>query len=233
VSGPKARSRRFSAVKGLEKAFDGFFLGQEANNLAAFDLKWGLKPICGLDEAGRGPLAGPLVAAAVIVDLELDWAGVDDSKKLSPERREELYELIVTRAQAVASAVKSPQEVDRLNPLGASLAAMAEAFAALSLTPALALVDGNQKPALPCPAVATPHGDALSLSIAAASIVAKVTRDRLMLLEHAKYPQYGFDRHKGYGTREHLAALAEFGPCPIHRLTYRGVRPPSSTGGLF
>jgi ribonuclease HII len=136
----------------------------------------------------------------------------------------------MANALAVGVAVKSAQDVDRLNPLRASLEAMAEAFAALGLAPALALVDGDQKPALPCPTVATPHGDALSLSIAAASVVAKVTRDRLMLEEHLLRPQYGFDRHKGYGTKEHFRALAEHGPCPIHRLTYKGVAPKGESG---
>jgi ribonuclease HII len=172
-----------------------------------------------------------LVAAAVILDLDLDWPGLNDSKKLSPSQREKAAELILSQAQAVATAVVSAQDVDRLNPLRASLMAMAEAYAGLTTIPALALVDGPHRPKLTCPTSPTPHGDALSLSIAAASIVAKVTRDRLMMEEHLKYPQYGFDRHKGYGTEEHMAALAKHGPCPIHRLSYRGVKPEG--GSLF
>jgi ribonuclease HII len=168
----------------------------------------------------------------VILDPALNWPGVDDSKKLTPAKRERAFELILAKAISVAVAVKSPADVDRLNPLEASLLAMAEAFGSLGVRPAMALVDGPVAPELPCLTVATPHGDRLSLSIAAASVVAKVTRDRMMMEEHAKYPQYGFDRHKGYGTRQHLSALRAFGPSPIHRFTYRGVLP-SAERSLF
>ncbi|MDR1394901.1 MAG: ribonuclease HII [Deltaproteobacteria bacterium] len=214
---------------------DGFFRSARIFELFSFDEKWGRRPLCGLDEAGRGPLAGPLTAAAVILDPETDlrfFEGLDDSKKMTPLLREKLYEIILDKALEVSLSIQSPQIVDRLNPLRASLAAMAEAAGRLKLKPALALADGLQTPSLECPAQAVVKGDGLSLSIAAASVAAKVTRDRLMEAEHLKYPQYGFDRHKGYGTREHLEALLRYGPCPIHRLTYRGVRP-ESQGRLF
>ncbi|MDR2366557.1 MAG: ribonuclease HII [Deltaproteobacteria bacterium] len=202
------------------EAEDGFF-----SPLFLFDRARGQRPLAGLDEAGRGPLAGPLVAAAVILPEDFDCAGIDDSKKLSPAGREEAYALIVERALHWAFEVISPGDVDRLNPLAASMLAMAASLAKLPVRPRLALVDGNRCPELGCPCQAVVKGDSRSLSIAAASIVAKVTRDRLMAEEHDRYPEYGFARHKGYGTKEHLRAIAEFGPSPIHRLSYRGVLP--------
>ncbi|MDR1050112.1 MAG: ribonuclease HII [Deltaproteobacteria bacterium] len=211
------------------EAGDGFF-----SPLFLFDRGFNLRPLAGLDEAGRGPLAGPLVAAAVVLPAGFDSPLVDDSKKLRPEAREKLYELVVSQALCWARAEISPAEVDRLNPLQASMTAMARSLAQLPVTVALALVDGNQAPPLPVPLRTVVGGDGLSLSIAAASIVAKVTRDRLMDEADKIYPQYGFARHKGYGTREHLEALKKHGPSPIHRLTYRGVLPaPPSGGRLF
>lgn len=179
--------------------------------------------LAGTDEAGRGPLAGPVVAAAVILDPEADYPGVGDSKKLSPAARDRAFEIISARALAWAWAAVEAPEVDRLNPLAAALAAMGRAVAGLAIRPALVLVDGNQRPALEEPAVTVVKGDLRSLSIGAASIVAKVSRDRLMLEWHRRFPQYGFDRHKGYGTAAHLAALRRHGPCPCHRLSFRGV----------
>ena len=182
-------------------------------------------PLAGTDEAGRGPLAGPVVAAAVILDQGRAYPGLGDSKKLSAEARDRAFELIQERAVAVAWSALEAEEVDRLNPLRAALLAMSRAVAQLNPRPDLVLVDGNQRPDLPMRLMTVVKGDSRSLSIGAASIVAKVVRDRLMLDWHGRYPQYGFDRHKGYGTAEHLKALREHGPCPIHRLTFRGVRP--------
>ncbi|MDR2934381.1 MAG: ribonuclease HII [Candidatus Adiutrix sp.] len=194
---------------------------------AAFDeyFRAGAAPLAGTDEAGRGPLAGPVVAAAVILDPAADYPGVGDSKKLSPPAREKAFDIIRERALAWAWAELPAAEVDRLNPLQAALAAMARAVEDLNPRPALVLADGNCAPATAMPARAVVRGDGLSLSIGAASIVAKVIRDRLMLEWHALYPHYGFDRHKGYGTAEHLAALRRHGPSPCHRLTFKGVKP--------
>lgn len=182
-------------------------------------------PLAGTDEAGRGPLAGPVVAAAVILDPMTEYPGLDDSKKLTPAARDAAYDLIVRHAVAWAWAAVEAPEVDRLNPLGAALLAMRRAVGQLTPAPALVLVDGNQRPDLPIPVHTLVKGDSRSLTIAAASIVAKVTRDRMMLDYHCQYPQYGFDRHMGYGTKVHLEALRRHGPCPIHRLSFRGVRP--------
>lgn len=202
---------------------------------AAFDADFGpdCRPLAGTDEAGRGPLAGPVVAAAVILDPERDYPGVADSKKLSPEAREKAFEIITDRALAWAWAALEAEEVDRLNPLGAAMRAMGQALAGLGIAPALVLVDGNSQPETNLPTRLIVKGDARSRSIGAASIVAKVLRDRMMLQWHQDYPQYGFDRHKGYGTAEHLAAIGRHGPCPCHRLTFRGVRPePPGLPGL-
>jgi len=215
-----------------EKVEDGFFF-KNFGRLAEFDASFMTYPLVGIDEAGRGPLAGPLVAAAVILDPRENYPGVDDSKRLKEEEREKAFDIIADKALAFSYAVKSPAEVDKFNPLVASLMAMNEAFGNLSLKANLALVDGNKLPILNCRSVAVEHGDALSLSIAAASIVAKVVRDRLMLEQHKLYPSYGFDQHKGYGTKKHLEALSRLGPSPIHRLTYRGVLPPTESERLF
>lgn len=191
--------------------------------------------VAGTDEAGRGPLAGPVVAAAVILDPKAEYPGLGDSKKLSPAARNKAFDLICSKALAWAwSAVEAP-EVDRLNPLASSMLAMEQAVAQLIPQPSLTLVDGNSKPKLTQEAVTVVKGDARSLSIGAASIVAKVIRDRLMLAWHQAYPQYHFDRHKGYGTAVHLAALRLHGPCPCHRLSYRGVLdgPPRQAGFKF
>jgi len=180
--------------------------------------------VCGLDEAGRGPLAGPVVAAAVILDPARPIAGLDDSKKLSARKREALAATIKAEALAWAVAWATVEEIDSLNILQASLLAMRRAVARLGIAPSEALVDGNVCPLLPCPVQAVVKGDSSIAPIAAASILAKVSRDQELLRLHEIYPQYGFDRHMGYPTAVHLRALAEHGACPIHRRSYAPVR---------
>jgi ribonuclease HII len=182
--------------------------------------------IAGIDEAGRGPWAGPVVAAAVILDgaclsSELR-AGLDDSKKLSPGRRRELFAALPEYAQ-IGIGRAEVAEIDRFNILRATLLAMSRALAALPVRPDLALIDGNRLPDLPCPARAIVRGDGLSLSIAAASIVAKVSRDAEMAALARAHPGYGWERNAGYGTAEHRAALARLGPSPAHRRSFRPV----------
>jgi len=180
--------------------------------------------VAGIDEAGRGPLAGPVVAAAVILDPAcLDGlAGLDDSKALSKSRREELYARLPRRARIGVGAA-SVAEIDRRNILGATLLAMARALAALGAVPDLALVDGNRAPALPCPVETVVGGDAACLSIAAASVVAKVTRDRIMTRLAGAYPGYGWERNAGYGTAQHRAALTRHGITPHHRRSFSPI----------
>jgi ribonuclease HII len=180
--------------------------------------------VAGVDEAGRGPLAGPVVAAAVILDDLQPIVGLDDSKKLSPKRREALYEQIRGRALACCIAQASVEEIDRLNILHATMLAMKRAVEGLRLKPARVLVDGNRVPVLRIPAEAIVGGDAKVQAISAASILAKVYRDRLCLQLHEAWPHYAFDVHKGYPTALHLAALAQHGPCPEHRRSYAPVR---------
>ena len=181
----------------------------------------GFSLICGVDEAGRGPLAGPVCAAAVILPPDLELEGLNDSKKLSEKRREALYPLICEQALAYGIAFASEQEIDELNILQATFLAMRRAVGQLGKKPDLALVDGNREPDFgDIPVRTIIKGDSRSANIAAASILAKVTRDRFMLEQDAVYPQYGFAVHKGYGTQKHYAALREFGPCPIHRRSF-------------
>lgn len=181
----------------------------------------GFSLICGVDEAGRGPLAGPVCAAAVILPPDLELEGLNDSKKLSEKRREALYPLICEQALAYGIAFASEQEIDELNILQATFLAMRRAVGQLGRKPDLALVDGNREPDFgDIPVRTIIKGDSRSANIAAASILAKVTRDRFMLEQDAVYPQYGFAVHKGYGTQKHYAALREFGPCPIHRRSF-------------
>jgi ribonuclease HII len=179
--------------------------------------------IAGVDEAGRGPLAGPVVAAAVILHRDVFIPGIDDSKKLSESRRESLYEDIRQMAAGFGVGIVPRETIDRVNILRASLEAMKLAVLRLPVEPDFLLVDGLHLPDLGLPMKALPHGDSLSLSIAAASIVAKVTRDRIMRKLDRMYPQYGFVRNKGYPTAEHLAALDRFGPCRIHRRSFGPV----------
>jgi len=181
-------------------------------------------PVAGVDEAGRGPLAGPVVVAAVILDPAKPIDNLDDSKKLSEQRREALFPRIMKNALAYAVVEVHAAEIDRINILQATMLGMKRAVERLSPAPALALVDGNRAPQLDCEVRTIIHGDSLEPAISAASILAKVTRDRLMTAMHLQYPQYGFDRHKGYPTREHLSRLAEHGPCVLHRRSFAPVR---------
>jgi len=180
--------------------------------------------IAGVDEAGRGPLAGPVVAAAVMLPAGFTHALIDDSKRLSARRREELVPVITGAAIGWAIAESSEVEIDAINILQATLRAMERAVAALPATPDWVLADGTVMPCVLVPGEAVTGGDGRVACIAAASILAKVHRDRLMTAHHERWPVYGFDRNKGYGTAAHLAALAKHGPCPIHRRTFRGVR---------
>lgn len=183
----------------------------------------GYRRIAGVDEAGRGPLAGPVVAAAVILPVRCRLIGVDDSKQLSASERDRLYAAIMDRAVCVGVGSSTAEEIDRINILEATKLAMRRALAELSPAPDYVLIDAVSLTGLAMPVRPIIKGDALSLSIAAASIVAKVTRDRLMAQLHKAYPQYNFLSHKGYGTEEHLVRLAEYGPSPIHRRTFAPV----------
>lgn len=178
------------------------------------------KLICGIDEAGRGPLAGNVYAAAVILDPKYPIAGLTDSKKLSASKRDILYAEIINKALAYAVAYANVEEIDRLNILQATLLAMQRAFMALKIKPDLALVDGNKSPKLDVPTQTIIKGDALVTQISAASILAKVSRDREMLELDKLYPEYGFAKHKGYGTAVHLAAIKEYGILKIHRRSF-------------
>jgi ribonuclease HII len=183
----------------------------------------GARRVAGVDEAGRGPLAGPVVAAAVIFPDGFAHPDIDDSKRLTAARREQLVPVITGTAVAWAVAEASPAEIDAWNILGATLRAMERALAALAVAPDYLLVDGPQLPVALIPAEGVVGGDGRVGCIAAASILAKVHRDRLMGEHDARWPAYGFAAHKGYATPEHLAALERFGPCPIHRATFKGV----------
>ncbi|RKY05698.1 ribonuclease HII [Candidatus Poribacteria bacterium] len=180
----------------------------------------GYELIAGVDEAGRGPLAGPVVAAAVLFPPDVFIPGVCDSKRLSPERREELFEEIQGKAISIGIGIVDSHEIDRINILNASLKAMRMAVECLHPRPQIVLVDGPYTPQIDVECLPICKGDRTCFSIAAASIVAKVIRDRMMIDFHRLYPQYGFDRHKGYPTPQHYRALAEFGPCPIHRRSF-------------
>ncbi len=176
--------------------------------------------ICGIDEAGRGPLAGPVVAAAVILPKDCEILGLNDSKQLSARKRDQLYDEIRDKAIAVGVGSSGPHRIDEINVLNADYEAMCEAIGTLRVMPQILLNDAVKIPQVLIPQIPIVHGDAQSMSIAAASVIAKVTRDRLMLEYDAVYPEYGFAKHKGYGTAEHYAALRKYGPCPIHRKTF-------------
>lgn len=180
-------------------------------------------PVAGVDEVGRGPLAGPVYAAAVILDPARLPAGLDDSKKMSETRRDKAFDAIMTSALAVGIGVASVEEIDRINILAATMLAMRRAVDRLSVAPVHALIDGNKVPALPCPADAIVKGDSKVLSIAAASIIAKVTRDRVMSELDLAFPGYGWARNKGYGTADHMEALARLGPSVHHRTSFAPI----------
>lgn len=180
----------------------------------------GVKLICGVDEAGRGPLAGPVCAAAVILPANAEIPGLNDSKKLSDKKRRELYPIIKEQAIAYGIAFADHNEIDDINILQATYLAMERAIHQLSVKPDLALIDGNRAKDFGIPAETVVHGDSLSASIAAASVLAKVTRDDYMLKMAEQYPGYDFEIHKGYGTKAHYAALGEKGPSPIHRKSF-------------
>ena len=180
----------------------------------------GYKIICGVDEAGRGPLAGPVYAAAVILEKGQTIEGVNDSKKLSEKKRELLFDKIINECKDYSIGTASEKEIDELNILQATFLAMKRAVDGLSVKPDCALVDGNQIPNLDCDVTTVVKGDAKSESIAAASILAKVSRDRYMLEMAEKYPQYGFEKHKGYGTKLHYEMIEKYGICDIHRKTF-------------
>lgn len=201
----------------------------------AFEIEHGAphRRVCGIDEAGRGPLAGPVVAAAVVIDRESCPEGLDDSKKLGFDRREELFAQLSTCAD-IGIGIASVEEIDRLNILWASMLAMSRAVEALTTAPQFALIDGNRVPRLACPGRAIVGGDGLALSIAAASIAAKVTRDRMMADLALAHPGYGWETNRGYGTRAHLIALSRLGATVHHRRSFAPVRnilsPEESTG---
>ena len=185
---------------------------------------WGIGKLpAGIDEAGRGPLAGPVVAAAVILPKECEIPGLNDSKKLSHQKREILFEQIKTVAVSIGVGIVEPKEIDRINILRAALLAMEIAVKNLNPQPDSLLIDGNTRTSLLIPQETIVKGDSICYSIAAASIIAKVTRDSIMNDYHKIYPQYNFKKHKGYPTKDHLEALRKFGPSPIHRKTFSGV----------
>ncbi len=180
----------------------------------------GFRVVCGVDEAGRGPLAGPVCAAAVILPGYLQIPGLTDSKKLTDKKRRELFPLIKEQAIAYGIGFASEKEIDEINILQATYLAMERALTQLTIKPELALIDGNRTKDFGLPVKTVVKGDSLSASIAAASILAKVTRDDLLLEMDKAYPEYGFAIHKGYGTKAHYEALRQYGPCPIHRMTF-------------
>ena len=180
----------------------------------------GLRLICGVDEAGRGPLAGPVCAAAVILPEHLQIPGLNDSKKLTDKKRRELFPVIQEQAIAYGIGLASEQEIDEINILQATFLAMRRALEQLTVRPEIALIDGNRETDFGLPVKTVVKGDSLSANIAAASILAKVTRDNIMVELAQQYPEYGFEIHKGYGTKDHYEALRTYGPCPIHRKTF-------------
>ncbi len=180
----------------------------------------GVSLLCGVDEAGRGPLAGPVCAAAVILPRDIDILGLNDSKKLSEKRRESLYDIIIRESLSYGIAFSTVEEIEQLNILQATFLAMNRAISQLSIKPELALIDGNRNAGIEMPSQCVVKGDSKCADIAAASILAKVTRDRYMYELAQKYPQYHFEKHKGYGTKLHYEAIREYGPSPVHRMSF-------------
>jgi ribonuclease HII len=199
-------------------------MGQDLWSFEKKAFQKGFSKIAGIDEAGRGPLAGPVVSAAVILPVSFRVPGVTDSKKLTPKKRYYLYEKIYDKAVSIGIGIIDSIEIDRINILQAALTAMAAAVENLAPQPDCLLIDGTFPLSSPLPQEAIPKGDALSISIAAASIIAKVTRDSLMERYHQDYPQFGFSKHKGYPTPAHKQAIRQFGCCPIHRKSFKGVK---------
>lgn len=200
---------------------------EEKTDLRIFEeraFRQGYKLVAGIDEAGRGALAGPVVAAAVIFPRRIEIPGVDDSKKLAPSKREALFDTIIEKSLAIGIGIEDNHVIDEINILQATLLSMKKAVLGLSIKPDYLLVDGNYAIPVNIPQKYIIKGDSSSISVAAASIIAKVTRDRLMVEYDEKFPGYGFAGHKGYGCASHLAVIAELSPCAIHRKTFRGVR---------
>jgi len=211
-------------VKANLTSIDCDSMGQDLWVFEKKSIDNGFSRIAGIDEAGRGPLAGPVVSAAVILPNYLHIPGISDSKKLTPKKRAYLYDKIYDRAVSIGIGIVDPPEIDRINILQAALLSMAMASENLAPQPDCLLIDGIFRISSTLPQEPIPKGDARSISIAAASIIAKVTRDRLMERYHQDYPQFGFSKHKGYPTKAHKAAIREFGCCPIHRQTFKGVK---------
>ena len=182
----------------------------------------GYEILCGVDEAGRGPLAGPVYAAACVLPFGCEIEELDDSKKLTEKKRDAVYDRIVAAALDWSVAFATVEEIEEFNILNATMLAMRRAIEGLKTRPDMALIDGTVARNIPCPARTIAGGDGKSASIAAASVLAKVTRDRYMIELDAQYPQYGFAKHKGYGTKQHNEAIIRFGPCPVHRLSFLG-----------
>ncbi|MCH5296494.1 MAG: ribonuclease HII [Ruminococcus sp.] len=197
----------------MENDFNWLKFEQDATNLS-------YKAICGVDEAGRGPLAGPVCAAAVILPPDTIIDGVNDSKKLTEKKREALFDVIKEQSLSYSIAFATVEEIEEMNILNATMLAMKRAVEGLSIKADYAMIDGNRLPNLEIPAECIIKGDAKSMSIACASILAKVSRDRLCYKYAEEYPQYGFDKHKGYGTKLHREAIIENGPCPYHRMSF-------------
>jgi ribonuclease HII len=229
------RQLREDPRSGVRKLWQGYCRRQQARiraenrlqELTVYERQLrsdGPETVAGLDEAGRGPLAGPLVAAAVVAPWPCCWIGLDDSKVMTAEARERLYQLILSQAPAVGVGVISAARIDTVGIQQANWEAMSQAIAHLPVVPDHVLVDGPWPvPELAIPQTALVGGDSRSISVAAASVVAKVTRDEMMMRLDKEFPRYGFSRHKGYGTPDHLAALRSVGPCRVHRKTFRGV----------